>query len=86
MSHGRPQSPFPSHETFSPDPFLPTSSSAFPVWVFQGVNDPLNDAAGRAKQMEQAGAKVELVEGGHTPHDELPGLFNDFVASVAGGD
>lgn len=66
--------------------FLPTSSSAFPVWVFQGVNDPLNDAAGRAKQMEQAGAKVELVEGGHTPHDELPGLFNDFVASVAGGD
>lgn len=54
--------------------------------MFQGVNDPLNDAAGRAKQMEQAGAKVELVEGGHTPHDELPGLFNDFVASVAGGD
>ena len=49
------------------------------------MNDPLNDAAGRAKQMEQAGAKVELVEGGHTPHDELPGLFNDFVASVAAG-
>jgi len=49
-----------------------------PVQVFQGANDPLNDAPARAKQMKElCGVEVQLVEAGHCPHDEVPEAFND---------
>jgi len=54
-----------------------------PKMVFQGVNDPLNDARGRAEQMRrlvgEEELRVELVEAGHCPHDEVPELFNAAV-------
>jgi pimeloyl-ACP methyl ester carboxylesterase len=60
-----------------------------PTLVFQGVNDPLNDARARAQQMKEmyAPLKLKLVEAGHCPHDEVPELFNEafdsFFAELA---
>ncbi len=45
----------------------------------QGVLDPLNDAAGRARELGEAcGALVEVstLQAGHCPHDEVPDLVN----------
>ncbi len=60
-----------------------------PKMVFQGVQDPLNDAAGRADQMKRlvgAQLRMELVDAGHCPHDEVPDRFNAavdaFVAAI----
>ena len=55
-----------------------------PRMVFQGVNDPLNDAKGRARKMqEMCNAQVTLVEAGHCPHDEVPEAFNECVDKFA---
>ena len=62
-----------------------------PTLVFQGANDPLNDARARAKQMRDLypNLEVELVEAGHCPHDEIPDKFNQsldsFFMKVASG-
>ena len=67
-------------------------SEAFkgPVLVLQGGKDPLNDARGRAKEMERLcrNAKVVLLDAGHCPHDEVPEQFNvrlgEFLMEVVG--
>ncbi len=55
-------------------------SEAFkgPVLVLQGAKDPLNDAVGRAKEIDRlcSNAEVVLLEAGHCPHDEKPDEFN----------
>lgn len=45
-----------------------------PVLVAQGLLDPLNDAKGRAEMFGKlrSGIKVDPINGGHCPHDELP--------------
>jgi pimeloyl-ACP methyl ester carboxylesterase len=45
-----------------------------PVLVAQGLLDPLNDAKGRADMFGKLrdGIKVDPINGGHCPHDELP--------------
>ena len=47
-----------------------------PVLVAQGILDPLNDSKGRANMLEslRAGITVKRMDGGHCPHDELPGI------------
>ena len=54
-----------------------------PTLVFQGVNDPLNDARARAQQMKEmySPLQLRLVEAGHCPHDEVPELFNSALDS-----
>lgn len=53
----------------------------------QGRDDPLNDAVGRANQMDAAcaNATLNLIKAGHCPHDEAPQLVNaaivDWVAA-----
>ena len=44
-----------------------------PVLVAQGLLDPLNDAKGRAKMFRELrdGIKVDPINAGHCPHDEL---------------
>lgn len=51
---------------------------AGPTLVLQGVNDPLNDARDRAKQLEELCPNVEVkrLEAGHCPHDEVPAEVN----------
>jgi len=57
-----------------------------PVMVLQGALDPLNDAKGRAAELEQLCpdyvTKV-LLQAGHCPHDEVPEQVNrhlmDFI-------
>jgi pimeloyl-ACP methyl ester carboxylesterase len=63
-----------------------------PTRVLQGRLDPLNDAAARAEQLGSLCANVDVVllDAGHCPHDEQPGLVNegilDFVRTrVAAG-
>jgi pimeloyl-ACP methyl ester carboxylesterase len=52
-----------------------------PVLVAQGLLDPLNDAKGRAEMFGKlrAGIKVDPINGGHCPHDELP---SDIAKSI----
>jgi pimeloyl-ACP methyl ester carboxylesterase len=47
-----------------------------PVLIAQGALDPLNDAKGRAMQFERIrnGITIDLLELGHCPMDENPGL------------
>lgn len=54
-----------------------------PCLVLQGALDPLNDAVGRAKQLERTCQNVEviLLEAGHCPHDEVPELVNASISS-----
>jgi len=65
-----------------------------PVLVAQGMLDPLNDAKGRAAMLGdlREGIKVDPINGGHCPHDELPAemaksisswLTNDVAATAA---
>ena len=46
--------------------------------VLSGAKDPLNDAGGRARQLQSCCPEIEvvLVEAGHCPHDEQPGIIN----------
>jgi hypothetical protein len=46
-----------------------------PVLVAQGFLDPLNDAVGRSKSIGgmRLGITVDPINGGHCPHDEMPG-------------
>lgn len=59
-------------------------SDAFqgPVLVLQGAKDPLNDAVGRAKEIDRlcSNAEVVLLDAGHCPHDEKPEEFNAKMA------
>ncbi|KIY91372.1 hypothetical protein MNEG_16592 [Monoraphidium neglectum] len=50
-----------------------------PTLVLQGVLDPLNDAAGRAAQMEALcpNAKAVRLQAGHCPQDEQPEAVNN---------
>ena len=45
-----------------------------PVLIAQGQLDPLNDAKGRAEMFGnlRKGIKVDPINAGHCPHDELP--------------
>jgi pimeloyl-ACP methyl ester carboxylesterase len=60
-------------------------SEAFkgPVLVLQGAKDPLNDAVGRAKEIDRlcGNAQVVLLDAGHCPHDEKPKEFNEKFAA-----
>ena len=60
-------------------------SEAFrgPVLVLQGAKDPLNDAVGRAKEIERLcrNAQVVMLDAGHCPHDEKPEEFNEKFAA-----
>jgi pimeloyl-ACP methyl ester carboxylesterase len=49
-----------------------------PTAVVQGVLDPLNDARGRADQLEREcpGTRVWAINAGHCPHDEAPAEVN----------
>lgn len=59
-----------------------------PILVVQGCLDPLNDAKGRAAQIEEIcpDALVKLLSAGHCPHDEAPKDVNNeivrFVSSL----
>jgi len=59
-------------------------SDAFqgPVLVLQGAKDPLNDAVGRATEIDRlcSNAEVVLLDAGHCPHDEKPEEFNEKMA------
>ena len=52
-----------------------------PVLVLQGAKDPLNDAMARAAALGAAcsNVRVQLIDGGHCPHDEVPAVFNEAV-------
>lgn len=49
-----------------------------PTAVIQGVLDPLNDAGGRANQLEAEcpGLRAWRINAGHCPHDEAPAEVN----------
>jgi pimeloyl-ACP methyl ester carboxylesterase len=51
----------------------------------QGRDDPLNDAVGRANQMDAACPNVtlNLIKAGHCPHDEAPQLVNAAIIDWA---
>ena len=53
-----------------------------PVLVAQGVLDPLNDAKDRAELLRKLrkGIKIDSLNAGHCPHDELPG---DIAKSIS---
>lgn len=68
-----------------------------PTLVLQGVLDPLNDAKGRAAQLEALcpNARAVLLQAGHCPQDEQPQAVNaallqwieaDILGAAAGGD
>lgn len=52
------------------------------VLVAQGFLDPLNDAKGRAMNLEKLrdGITVNPINGGHCPHDELPEEIGEAIA------
>lgn len=70
--------------------YLVTEAFGGPTLVLQGAKDPLNDAEGRAKELDRlcGNAKVVLLDAGHCPHDEVPEQFNarlgDFLMEVVG--
>lgn len=54
-----------------------------PVRVLQGAKDPLNDARGRALELQALCDNVDavLLDAGHCPHDEVPDLVNAGILS-----
>ncbi|KAL3153511.1 hypothetical protein ABBQ38_011843 [Trebouxia sp. C0009 RCD-2024] len=50
-----------------------------PTLVLQGAKDPLSNAVARAKELEAAcrNVRVQMLNAGHCPHDEVPHLVND---------
>ena len=52
-----------------------------PTLVLQGALDPLNDAVGRAKELEDtcSNVQVKLLRAGHCPHDEVPEQVNETI-------
>ena len=56
-----------------------------PCLLLQGGKDPLNDAKGRARALEEAvpGIEVRLLDAGHCPHDEKPAEVAEAVAAFA---
>jgi len=57
-----------------------------PTMILQGKLDPLNDAVGRAEELRalcQTEVELHLLEAGHCPHDETPGVVNEYLASFA---
>lgn len=70
--------------------YLVTEAFGGPALVLQGAKDPLNDAKGRANELERlcSNAKVVLLDAGHCPHDEVPEQFNarlgEFLMEVVG--
>ncbi|KAL3142035.1 hypothetical protein ABBQ32_004668 [Trebouxia sp. C0010 RCD-2024] len=50
-----------------------------PTLVLQGAKDPLSNAVARAKELEAAcrNVRVQMLDAGHCPHDEVPHLVND---------
>jgi pimeloyl-ACP methyl ester carboxylesterase len=61
--------------------FLVSDCFGGPTLVVQGVKDPLNDARKRAKELGRLceNVRVETVNAGHCPHDEIPDVFNALV-------
>lgn len=57
-----------------------------PTAVVQGVLDPLNDARGRATQLEAEcpGLRVWSINAGHCPHDEAPAEVNQALLEFVG--
>ena len=54
----------------------------------QGALDPLNDAKGRARELQAAcpdHVDMVLVDAGHCPHDEQPGLINREILKFVEG-
>ena len=58
----------------SSDPSLPESTFTGPILMAQGILDPLNDAKGRSESLGalRKGIKIDQLQGGHCPHDEIP--------------
>ena len=58
-----------------------------PALVLQGARDPLNDAPARAAALDAAcrNVRVQLIDGGHCPHDEVPAAFNQALLGFARG-
>ncbi|CAG9461763.1 unnamed protein product [Pedinophyceae sp. YPF-701] len=62
-----------------------------PTMVLQGVLDPLNDAGARANEIERMcpDVRVERLQAGHCPHDEVPETVNekmdDFIRGIEAG-
>jgi pimeloyl-ACP methyl ester carboxylesterase len=52
-----------------------------PTLVLQGALDPLNDAVGRAKDLQTtcSNVQVKLLQAGHCPHDEVPEQVNEAI-------
>ncbi|GIL75483.1 hypothetical protein Vretimale_8119 [Volvox reticuliferus] len=50
-----------------------------PTLVLQGALDPLNDARSRARQLGELcpNVRVQLLQAGHCPHDEVPEQVNE---------
>jgi len=61
--------------------FLVQEKFRGPTLVLQGALDPLNDAVGRAKELEDtcSNVQVELLQAGHCPHDEVPEQVNKAI-------
>ena len=47
------------------------------------VQDPLSNAVARAKELEAAcrNVRVQMLDAGHCPHDEVPHIVNDGLLS-----
>ena len=65
--------------THCSNPSNPRLALTFPSLLLQ---DPLNDARGRAIALEERieQATAVLIDAGHCPHDECPDLVNDAIA------
>ncbi len=76
--------PFPDAAKASPapqiDPSLDKAATA------QGAKDPLQNAKGRAMEMEKLCPNVEviMVDGGHCPFDEQPEFCNEKLTAFVG--
>lgn len=47
------------------------------------MQDPLSNAVARAKELETAcrNVRVQMLDAGHCPHDEVPHIVNDGLLS-----
>ena len=47
------------------------------------MQDPLSNAVARAKELEAAcqNVRVQMLDAGHCPHDEVPHIVNDGLLS-----
>lgn len=47
------------------------------------MQDPLSNAVARAKELEAAcsNVRVQMLDAGHCPHDEVPQIVNDALLS-----